>query len=83
VFAKELAASPELSALNLDSDLINSGDALYKSLLVAFYGTVIVLSVIFQGATALYYATRRKHIQRYAAETPKWVRDLHRATHPT
>jgi hypothetical protein len=83
VFAKELAANPDLSALGFDSDLISSGDALYKSVLVAFYGTVIVLSVIFQGATAVYYATRRKYIQRYVAETPAWVRDLHRATYPS
>jgi hypothetical protein len=80
-FAKALAANPELSALGFDSDFVTNGDALYKLALVAFYGTVIVLSVIFQGATAVYYATRRKHILRYVNETPEWVRDLHRATY--
>jgi hypothetical protein len=80
-FAAALAANPDLFAAT-NSDLLISGDYLYKLCLVGFYGTVIVLSVIFQGATALYYVTRRKYVQKYVAETPEWVRDFQRATLP-
>jgi hypothetical protein len=66
--------------MGLDKELIATGDELYRLVLVAFYGTVVVLSIVFQGGTALYYGTRRKYIERYVAETPAWVRDLHRTT---
>ncbi len=49
---------------------------------VAFYGIVIVLSVLFQGGNALYYFTRRRHVEEFVAETPAWVRDIERGSHP-
>ena len=55
-------------------------DYLYKVLVVAVYGTVIVLSAIFQGLNAFYYFTRRKHVEAYVQETPDWVLDLQRMT---
>jgi hypothetical protein len=44
------------------------------------YGTVIVLSIIFQGLTACYYFTRRKYVEAYVRETPQWVLDVQRMT---
>ncbi len=79
---KELAANPDLKAIGIDNDFVTSGGQLFKLFIVGFYGLVILLSVIFQGANAIYYATRRKYIQTYISETPDWVRDLHRATLP-
>jgi hypothetical protein len=51
-------------------------DTLVKQLVVLIYGVVILLSVVFQGLNSVYYFTRRKHIDRYIAETPQWIRDL-------
>ena len=48
--------------------------------MLALYGSVIALSVIFQGGNALYYFTRRKHVEAYVAETPAWIRDLQSGT---
>jgi hypothetical protein len=80
-FAAALAANPELFGGD-NGDLTVWGDNLYRLCLVGFYGTVIVLSVIFQGLNAVYYITRRKYVQKYVAETPEWIRNLHRATVP-
>jgi hypothetical protein len=72
-FAAEIGANPELAEARSTLDQF---DGLYKALVVAFYGTVMALSVIFQGLNALYYFTRRKYVEAYVQETPEWVRDL-------
>ena len=76
--AAKMEATPELA------DALGSlqFDYLYKGLVVAVYGTVIVLSAIFQGLNAFYYFTRRKRVEAYLQETPKWVLDLQRMTTP-
>ena len=78
-FAAEIKANPEIAAA-LGS--LDEFDYIYKILVVAVYGTVIVLSVIFQGLNALYYFTRRKHVEAYVQETPDWVLDVQRMTTP-
>jgi hypothetical protein len=57
-------------------------DVLARHVVVVLYGSVIALSVVFQGLTALYYFTRRKHVENYVAETPQWIRELQRSAHP-
>ena len=52
-------------------------DTLQKAITLAVYGTVIVLSILFQGSTALYYFTRAKPLQTYLSQTPDWIRQLH------
>ncbi len=69
----EFSSNPEFA------DLLGSPDqlgGLYELLVYAVYGSVIVLSVVFQGLTAFYYFTRRKHIEAYVRTTPEWVRKL-------
>jgi hypothetical protein len=78
-FASEMEANPKLGAA-LGS--LDEFDYVYKLLVAAVYGTVIVLSVIFQGLNALYYFTRRKHAEAYVQETPDWVLDLQRKMLP-
>ncbi|MBC8873680.1 MAG: hypothetical protein H8E44_29940 [Planctomycetes bacterium] len=78
-FAAEMEAEPEL-ANALGS--LGEFDYLYKVLVVAIYGTVIVLSAIFQGLNAFYYFTRRKHVEAYVQTTPEWVLDVQRMTTP-
>jgi hypothetical protein len=53
-----------------------SFEGMVKTLSYAMYGGVILLSVIFQGGNALYYFTRRRHVEEFVAETPEWVRDV-------
>lgn len=63
---------------DLDAVLGSSGGfaGLYKMAAISFYGVVIVLSVLFQGATALYYFSRRRRIADFVSQTPDWVREL-------
>ena len=58
--AAELAANPDLAAVLGAAD---GFDALYRQVVVGFYGVVIVLSAIIQGAGAIYYFTRRKYVE--------------------
>ena len=76
--ATDIQSNPELSQL-----LGAAGLELYRSMVVAFYVTVIALSVVFQGGNAIYYFTRRKHIVAYLQQTPQWVRDFQRASGAT
>ena len=77
-FAAELAAKPELAeALGP----LDEFDHLYRFLVLTLYGTVIVLSVVFQGLTAFYYFSRRKYVEDYVRETPQWVMDVQRISH--
>jgi hypothetical protein len=76
------AVSDELKGYaDLDATLGTSGGfaALYKQIVVIFYGGVIGLSALFQGGTAAYYFRRRRAIEDFVAETPAWVRDVQRA----
>jgi hypothetical protein len=55
---------------------------LYRLIVISLYGSVIVLSVLFQGLNALYYFTRRRRIEEYVHQTPPWVLEVQRATRP-
>lgn len=75
-FSAELKAKPELGQVY---DNLEELDYLVKVIMVAVYALVIVLSAIFQGLNAVYYFTRRKHIDAYVEGTPEWVVDVQRA----
>ena len=46
---------------------------------LAVYGTLIFATLIAQGGAALYYASRRKHLEAYLAQTPPWIIALQKA----
>jgi len=48
-------------------------DELVRTGVTAFYALVIALTVVCQGGCALYYWTRRKHLDDFNAQTPAWV----------
>ncbi len=79
-FAAEMEAKPELREV---LDGIDGLDYIYTLIVLAVYGSVIVLSTIFQGWNAYYYFGRRKHVEDYVRETPSWVIDVQRATTAT
>ena len=75
----QLQASPQLkAAIGSLQGLEGFGD-LYRQLVLALYGSVIVLSAIFQGANAWYYFTRRRLVDDYVRDTPSWVLDVQRS----
>ena len=65
--ANALAANPDLGAILGSTDQI---EALYREVVVSFYGIVFVLSVVFQGLNAAYYFTRRKLVEQHVREEP-------------
>jgi hypothetical protein len=71
-FSTQMDSATRKEMLNMVGDL----EGLYKTASLALYGGVIVLSVLFQGGNALYYFTRRRHVEDFIAETPQWVRDV-------
>lgn len=74
-FTAQLEAQPELrQALGSMDDL----EGLYDQVVVALYGSVIVVSIVFQGLNALYYFTRRKHVEAYVENTPEWLLEVQR-----
>jgi hypothetical protein len=74
---QQLANSPELSQAGLGSI-----ESLAKMLGLLIYGTLAAVAIFGQGGTALYYATRRKHVEAYRRETPQWILDAQRAGMP-
>jgi hypothetical protein len=73
--AAELEAQPELGEALGSLDEV---DSLYRSVVIAFYGLVVALTVVVQGLNAVYYFTRRKHVAACLRDTPGWVLDLER-----
>jgi len=79
--AKAAALSPEVrSQLRAMPDMAREIDANIEQwaplIMYGFYSLVIVLSIFFQGGMALYYWTRRRHLEAFARQTPPWVRRL-------
>jgi hypothetical protein len=72
VLSSQMKSNTERELLSMAGDL----EGLYKTATLAMYGGVIVLSLLFQGGNALYYFTRRRHVEDFIAETPQWVRDV-------
>ncbi len=69
----ELGAYSDLETVLGTPDEI---ETLARQIVFLFYGSVIAASVVFQGLNALYYFSRRKHIDAYIADTPEWIRQL-------
>lgn len=72
-----LASTTELSGIDPMLDHI---DHIYHLSVIALYGGVIVVSVLYQGLCAFYYWTRGAALSAYLRETPGWVRELLRRT---
>jgi len=45
---------------------------------MALYGAMIAVALFAQGGLALFYFTRRKHIDAYLAKTPAWILAMQR-----
>ena len=72
-FAEQIASTPELA------QMLGPIAGLHRTLSIITYSTIIALTAIFQGLTALYYFRRARHIQRYVAAMPDWIIAIQRA----
>jgi hypothetical protein len=68
------------SELNAALGSTEGVETLLRQVAILLYGSIIALSALFQGLTAVYYFTRRRYMRAYLDETPEWVRELRRAT---
>ena len=75
--SEQIANSPELTQAGLGSI-----ESLARMIGVLIYGTLAAVAIFGQGGTALYYFTRRAHIEAYRRETPQWILDAQRAGMP-
>lgn len=60
-------------------EMMQPYDSIYSAASIAMYGGIAFLGLVIQGATALYYFSRRKYIVRYLRETPEWIVELQRS----
>ncbi len=58
--------------------VLGDPDNLYRTLTLSIYGSLMVVTVVFQGLNSLYYFTRGRVLRGYLAETPAWVVDVQR-----
>jgi hypothetical protein len=74
------ASDPQTQAL-LEESLgpLDGLEELARQIAIVLYGSVIMLSILFQGGNSLYYFSRRKHVAKFVAETPQWVLDVLRS----
>ena len=49
-----------------------------SDIMQVFYLILIAFALLVQGGTALYYLSRRKHLQRYLEQTPDWIQQMQR-----
>ena len=59
-------------------DLVGPVEDLARAFATSFYGTVIVLTAVFQGLLAKFYFARVGMMEAYLKDTPAWVVDLQR-----
>jgi len=60
----------------MDPTMLAEMDRAVALLVYGFYSLVILVSICGQGGLALYYFTRRRHLEAFRRETPEWVRRL-------
>lgn len=74
IMAQSGVPSAELGVSDISTEL-GDFDELYRSAVTAFYGVVVAATTLAQGGCALYYYSRLKHLDRFLADTPRWVVD--------
>lgn len=74
IMAQSGLPSEELGIGDVSAEL-GDFDEIYRSAVMAFYGVVIAVTALAQGGCAFYYYSRLKHLDRFLADTPRWVID--------
>jgi hypothetical protein len=71
-YAAYKAADPQLGRM------LQPIENLTHLIAMALYGAMIAVALFAQGGLALFYFTRRKHIDAYLAKTPAWILAMQR-----
>ncbi|MEM1027179.1 MAG: hypothetical protein AAGJ38_03765 [Planctomycetota bacterium] len=66
-YAQAVERYPELG------ELLAPYSDLFRQLTVAVYAIVLVVGWLVQALVIRYYATRRRHVEQYLAQTPEWI----------
>lgn len=67
LYAEMAAQQPEVG------EMLAPYSDLFRQAAVVFYGIVLVAGVLIQALVIRYYASRRRHVEQYLAETPAWI----------
>lgn len=80
--SSSVASMPDLNTPEVDealrSSLGQSAQSLVTTVTFVLYGSVIVLTAIYQGLMALYYHSRGRLLAEHRAKTPAWIADIQR-----
>ncbi len=75
----QIVSDPMTAIEGLEA-IADSFGGLVTNLTLAVYGTVIVLTSLFQGLNARYYFVRVERVEDYLRETPGWIVEIQRST---
>ncbi len=75
----QIVSDPMTATKGLEA-ITDSFGPLVTNLALAVYGTVIVLTALFQGLNARYYFVRIERVEDYLTETPGWIVEIQRST---
>jgi len=78
---KSAAISPEVrlqlaTMPGMAADIDRMIDRWAPYAVYGFYSLVMLVSALSQGATAVYYFSRRKYVETFNRQTPEWVRKI-------
>jgi hypothetical protein len=73
------AFAAEAAAAGLTASDLKGLAGLDQSISLLVYYGLMAVAVFGQGGLALFYFTRRKHLQAYLADTPTWITQMQRA----
>lgn len=74
-----LHAPSELDKMPELKDAMADLPGLEHTIYYALFAGIVAAAVVGPGLTAIYYATRRKHLEAYRTQTPQWIVDLQRS----
>jgi len=60
------------------AQMLGSFDGLARDITIGFYAIVLLVGIVVTGLTALYYASRKRHIEWFVRSAAPWIVDLHR-----
>ena len=60
------------------TELAGDVGSIYRTRMIVFYGLVALLTLLFQGGSAFYYARRGKLLDAFVTQTPAWVLEYRR-----
>jgi hypothetical protein len=79
MIASKLSSDPMLQSAPELSGALDGLAELERLAMVGIYLLMIVVAIVVQGGSALYYIIKGRALARFCARTPKWVLDIHHA----